>query len=67
MEEEECAHRDANFQKELESLKARVALVTNLLKQTLRNAFWEGPSNQPIIFVRTPTTAQSEEIMGEHG
>ena len=67
MEEEECAHRDANFQKELESLKARVALITNLLEQTLRNAFWEGPSNQPIIFVQTPTTAQSEEIMGEYG
>jgi len=67
MEDEERHHRDAYFQEKLESLKASVALVTSLLKQTLRNTFGEGPSNRPIIFVQTPTTAQSKEIMGEHG
>ena len=41
----ECAHRDANFQEELESLKASVARLISLLEQTLRNASSEGPSN----------------------
>jgi hypothetical protein len=67
MEDEERHHRDAHFQEKLESLKASVALVTSLLKQILRNTFGEGPSNRSIIFVQTPTTAQSKEIMGEHG
>ena len=37
MEGEECAHRDAHFQEELESLKASIACLTSLLEQTLRN------------------------------
>lgn len=41
----ECTHRDANFQEELESLKASVARLTSLLEHTLRNAFGEGLSN----------------------
>ena len=48
----ECAHRDANFQEELESLKASVARLTSLLEHILRMAFGEGPSNQPTIFVQ---------------
>jgi len=67
MEDEERAHRDAHFQEELESLKASVARLTSLLEQTLRNASSEGPSNRPNIFVQTPTMAQPEETMSEHG
>jgi len=67
MEDKECAHRDAHFQEELESLKASVARLTSLLEQTLRNAPGEGPSNRPNIFVQNPTMAQPEETMSEHG
>jgi hypothetical protein len=67
MEDEEQAHRDVYFQEELESLKTSVACLTSLLEQTLENTFGEVPSNQPIIFFQTPTSAQSKEIMGEHG
>jgi hypothetical protein len=56
MEDEERAHRDAHFQEELESLKASMARLTSLLKQTLRNSSGEGPSNQSLIFVQTQTT-----------
>ena len=67
MEGEERAHRNAHFQEELESLKASVARLTSLLEQTLRNAFGEGPSNRPTIFVQPPATAQPKETMSEHG
>jgi hypothetical protein len=67
MEDEARAHRDANFQEELESLKTRTAHLISLLEQTLGNSFGEGPSNRPIIFIQTPTTTQSEEIIGEYG
>jgi len=67
MEDEERAHRDAHFQEELESLKASVAHLTNLLEQTIRNVSGEGPSNRPAIFVQPPTRAQPEETMSEHG
>jgi len=67
MEDEERVHRDAYFQEELESLKTSVARLTNLLEQTLRNASSEGPSNQPVTFNQTPTTAQPEERISEHG
>jgi len=66
MEDEEHAHRDAHFQEELESLKTSVARRTSLLEQTLRNASGEGPSNRPVTFNQTPTTAQPEERMSEH-
>ena len=66
MEDEEHAHRDAHFQEELESLKTSVARCTSLLEQTLRNASGEGPSNRPVTFNQTPTTAQPEERMSEH-
>ena len=52
--DKERAHRDANFQEELESLKASVARLTSLLEQTLRNASSEGPSNRLVIFVHSP-------------
>jgi len=55
MEDEERAHRDAHFQEELESLKASMARLTSLLKQTLRNSSREGPSNQSLIFAQTTT------------
>ena len=45
MENEECAHCDAYFQEELESLIVSVDSLTSLLKQALRNAYGEGPSN----------------------
>jgi len=67
MEGEERAHRDAHFQEKLESLKASVAHLTSLLEQTLRNAFGEGPSKRPAIFVQLPARAQPEETMSEHG
>jgi len=67
MEDEECAHRDAYFQEELESLKTIMARLTSLLKQTLGNTSGEGPSNRPVTFNQTPTTAQPEERMSEHG
>jgi len=67
MEDEERAHRDANFQEELESLKTRTAHLTSLLEQTLGNSFGEGLSNRPIIFIQTPTITQSEKIIGEYG
>jgi hypothetical protein len=57
MEDEERAHCDAHFQEELESLKTCVARLTSLLEQTLRNASSEGPSNRPVTFNQTPTTA----------
>jgi hypothetical protein len=60
MEDEECAHRDAHFQEELESLKTSIARLTSLLEQTLGNTTGEGPSNQPITFNQTSTTAQPE-------
>jgi len=66
MEDEEHAHRDAHFQEELESLKTSVARLSSLLEQTLRNASGEGPSNRPVTFNQTPTTAQPEERMSEH-
>jgi len=44
-----------------------VARLTSLLEQTLRNASGEGPSNRSNIFVQTPTMAQPEETMSEHG
>jgi len=66
MEDEKHAHRDAHFQEELESLKTSVARRTSLLEQTLRNASGEGPSNRPVTFNQTPTTAQPEERMSEH-
>jgi hypothetical protein len=67
MEDEERAHRDAHFQEELESLKASVARLTSLLKQTLRNVSSEDPSNRPAIFAQPSATAQPEETMSEHG
>jgi hypothetical protein len=45
MEDEECAHRDAHFQEELESLKTSMARLTSLLKQILGNTSGEGSSN----------------------
>jgi hypothetical protein len=51
----------------LESLKASVARLISLLKQALRNAFGEGPSNQPVTFIQTPTSFQLEERMSEYG
>jgi hypothetical protein len=50
MEDEECAYRDAHFQKELESLKTSVACLTSLLEQILGNTFGEGPPNRPVTF-----------------
>jgi hypothetical protein len=41
--------------------------LTSLLEQILINTSSEGPSNQPTIFVQTPTKTQTEERMGEHG
>lgn len=48
MEDEERTHHDAYFQKELESLKASVALFASLLEQALVNAFSEGSSNKHV-------------------
>jgi len=67
MENEECVQRDVHFQEELESLKTSVARLTSLLEQTLRNTSGEGPSNRPVTFNQTPTTAQPEERISEHG
>jgi hypothetical protein len=67
MEDEEHAHRDVYFQEKLESLKASMTHLTSLLEQILINSSSEGPSNQPTIFVQTPTKTQTEERMGEHG
>ena len=44
-----------------------MAHLTSLLKQTLRNASSEGPSNRPVTFNQTLITAQLEERMSEHG
>jgi hypothetical protein len=67
MEDEECAHHDAHFQEELESLKTSVARLTGLLEQILGNTSGEGPSNRPVTFNQTLTTAQPKERMSEHG
>jgi hypothetical protein len=45
MKDEERAYRDTHFQEELDSWKVSMACITNLLKQTLRNASGEYPSN----------------------
>jgi len=37
-----------------------VAHLTSLLEQAFRNASNEGPSNWPVTFVQTPTTAQKK-------
>jgi hypothetical protein len=66
MEDEECAHCDAYFQEELESLKVSVARLTSLLEQAIRNVSGEGPSNQPVTFVHTLITTQPKERIGEH-
>jgi hypothetical protein len=67
MENEERVQRDVHFKEELESLKTSVARLTSLLEQTLRNTSGEGPSNRPVTFNQTPTTAQPEERISEHG
>jgi hypothetical protein len=67
MEDKEHAHRDAYFREDLESLKASMACLTSLLKQTLRNVSDEGPSNRLVIFNQTSTAAQPEERMTKHG
>jgi len=67
MEDEECAHCDAHFQKELESLKISVARLTSLLEQTLRNTYGVGPSNRLVTVNQALTTVQPEERMSEHG
>jgi hypothetical protein len=66
MKNKERAHRDANFQEELESLKTSMARLTRLLEQTLVNTSGEGPSNRPVTFNQTPTTVQHEERMNKH-
>ena len=54
MEDEERAQRDAHFQEELDSLKASVASLTNLLEQALRNASSEGPLTRPATSFNEP-------------
>jgi hypothetical protein len=49
----------------LDSLKVSVALLTSLLEQALKNAFDEGLSNRPAIFVQNQATTQPKEITGE--
>ena len=44
MEDAKCAHRDAHFQEELESLKTSVARLTSLLEEIMGNTSSEGPS-----------------------
>jgi hypothetical protein len=50
IEEDEHAHYDANFERELDSMKLNMARITNLLEKTLKNIFGEGPSNRSVIF-----------------
>ena len=47
MENEEHAHQDIHFQKELNSLKDSVSRLTGLLEKALKNASGEGPSARP--------------------
>jgi hypothetical protein len=49
----------------LDSLKVSVTLLTSLLEQALKNAFGEGLSNIPAIFVENQATTKPEEITGE--
>ena len=65
MEDEECAHCDALFQEELDSLKASVICLTSLLKQALRNASSEGPSTRPATVTKTQGMNHHEEVIGE--
>jgi hypothetical protein len=60
MKDEECAHHDAHFQEELDSLKVNMVCITSMLEQTLKNVSNKGPSNRFMTF----TTIQPEEIMG---
>ena len=65
MEDEEHAHCDAHFQDELDSLKASVASLTNLLEQTLRNTSGEGPSTRPVVATQTQVMKHHEEAIRE--
>ena len=50
MEDEECAHSDAHFREELDSIKANMAHIISWIKQTLRHLSSEGPSHWAITF-----------------
>jgi hypothetical protein len=52
IEDEECAHCDAHFQEELDSLKLNMARITSLLEQTLNNISSEGSSNRLVNFAQ---------------
>jgi hypothetical protein len=45
MKNKECAHYDAYFQEDLDSLKASMTRIASLLEQALRNVSGESPSN----------------------
>ena len=64
MEDEKRGRRDAHFQEELDSLKARLASLTSLLEQALRNASGEGPSTR-LAVAQTETMNHHEEVTGE--
>ena len=53
MGDEECVHRDAHIQEELDSLKASMARFASLLELTLRDASGEGPSTSSVAAART--------------
>jgi hypothetical protein len=64
IEDKECAHHDAHFQKELDSIRlAWLALLAYSSRR--RNTSSEGSSNQAVIFTQTQTTVQPEKRMSE--
>jgi len=65
IKDEKRAYRDTHFKKELDSLKVGMARITSLLKQALRNASGEYPSNWLATFVQTQATTRLEERLGK--
>jgi hypothetical protein len=51
MKNEERTHRNAHFQKELDSLRINKAHVISLLEHTLKNIFGKGLSNWSVAFI----------------
>ena len=49
MENEERAHLEAHYQRELENMKDDIARLTSLLEQALVSRFGEGTSTQPAV------------------
>ena len=65
MGDKECAHCDAHFQEELDSLKVSVTRLTSLLEQAMRNVSDEGPSTKPAAAAKAQAMNHHKEVTKE--